>query len=92
MLETAPLAGRPTVRPSETKPSGSGAALWARAAMQPARERVVGVERREDPRLVTGRGAARRASASMWRVTPPGYVHEYGETAARSAQPHTVSA
>ena len=54
MFETAPLAGSPTVRPSETKSAGGVQALRARAAMQAARERVVGVEGREDARLVPG--------------------------------------
>ena len=55
MLETAPLAGSPTVRPSETKCSG-GAAAAGGAAVQAQRQRVVGVERREDARFVAGGG------------------------------------
>ena len=56
MFETAPLAGMPTVRPSETNSSGTARLLRARAAVQAPRERVVGVERREDARLVAARG------------------------------------
>ena len=51
----APLAGNPTVRPSEHEPLGQLHRLRARAAVHAPRERVVGVERREDARLVAGR-------------------------------------
>ena len=26
----------------------------------------------------------------MWRVTPPGYVHEYGDSSAIRTSPHSI--
>ncbi len=62
MFETAPLAGNADGSPERDEPIGVGLLLRPRPAMQPARERVVGVERREDARLVTALAQlARRA-------------------------------
>ena len=86
MFETAPLAGMPTVRPSETKSSGDRRALRARAAVQASRERVVGVERREDARFVAGCGQLGGERLDVARDAT-GYVHEYGDSSAiRTAQ------
>ena len=71
MFETAPLAGMPTVRPSETNPSGDLAVLGRAPRCSLPRELVVRVEGGEDARLVTLVSSC-RARASMWRVTPPG--------------------
>ena len=79
MFETAPFAGRPTVRPSETKPSGAG---W-RCGRAPRCGRAESASSGSKGARMRGSWPARAssaASASMWRVTPPGYVHEYGET------------
>ena len=81
-FETAPLAGNPNVRPERDEPVGQLALLRARAPVQPRGQAVGRVERREHRDVVAGPAQARRASASMWRVTPPGYVHEYGDTRA----------
>ena len=67
MFETAPLAGMPIVRPSETKRSGWLARLRTRAAVQTPRERVVGVIRREDAHVVTLRAKLSRQRLDMAR-------------------------
>ena len=76
---------RPTVRPERrSTPGSSSRAYRAHAAVQP---RPLGGDRRgrtgvEDSRVVASRRRTAAASASTWRVTPPGYVHEYGDTRA----------
>ena len=81
-FDTAPLAGKPSVRPSGTTVVGQLALLRARPRVQPRRQTVVRVERREDADVVAEPLENCSASASMCRVTPPGYVHEYGDTRA----------
>ena len=81
-FETAPLAGKPIVRPSGTSQSGSSRACGPGAAMQPRRQAVGRVDRGESTRTSWPSARNCSASASMWRVTPPGYVHEYGDTSA----------
>ena len=81
MFETAPLAGSPNVRPSETKPSG-GSRRCGRAPRCRRRESASSGSNGARMRASWPSAASSAASASMWRVTPPGYVHEYGESSA----------
>jgi len=55
--------------------------LWDGPAVQAARERVVGIERREDPRVVADfvQLAGERLDVAS---DPPWYVHEYGDSSA----------
>ena len=66
-FETAPLAGSPIVRPSETTFAGSSRACGARAAMQAGASGVVRVVGRQDPRVVAGGGELRRERLDVAR-------------------------
>src|SRR5512132_3604304 len=80
-FDTAPFIGNPVLRPSGTTYAGSSRS-WGQAPRCS----------RADRRSCGSYGARTRtwwpsaencsARASMCRVTPPGYVHEYGDTRA----------
>src|SRR5271165_1115569 len=89
MFETAPLAGTPTVRPSGTKCSGTRSG-WGRAPRCRRRERASSGSNGARMRGSWPAAASSPASASMWRVTPPGYVHEYGESSAIRTDPYST--
>ena len=73
-------ASRSCRRAARATPAASRACGRAPRCSSAVRARVA-VERREDAHSCP-RASSSPASASMWRVTPPGYVHEYGETRA----------
>ncbi len=75
------VEGQADVRPSETKPAGT-ARCCGRAPRCRRRERVSSGSCGASTRASCPPAASSDASASMWRVTPPGYVHEYGESSA----------
>ena len=67
--------------PQPDEAVGRRMALGARTAVQPAREAIVGINGAR-MRASWPSPVSRGASASMCRVTPPGYVQEYGESSA----------
>ena len=56
--------------------------LWPGTPMQTRRKAARRIERGEHADVVALLRGTVSASASMCLVTPPGYVHEYGETSA----------
>ena len=81
-FDTAPLDGQPMSRPERHQPLGDGALLRPRAAVQEGGTPDVRIERREHAHVKCPADSSAVAKASMCRVTPPGYVQEYGETRA----------
>src|ERR671932_262713 len=80
-LETAPLDGQPRVGPRGTSQSGRSRGC-GRAPRCRIRALRTSSSNGASTRTSWPAAASAAARPSIWRVTPPGYVHEYGETRA----------
>src|SRR6476661_10010966 len=78
-FETAPLNVQPIVPPSGTSHSGAGSSC-GRAPRCSSAVRRVSWSYGANTRTSCPRESSCSASACTCRLTPPGYVHEYGET------------
>src|SRR4051794_14552328 len=86
MFEAEPLDLKPTVRPRSTKPSGvSRSTGWAPRCRRA--ETAAGGSNGDSTRTSWPLRRSSSDSASTCRVTPPGYVHEYGDTSAMRTCP-----
>src|SRR4051812_47373664 len=81
MLDTEPLDLTPTVRPRSTKCSGVSRSIGSAPRCRRA-ERASGGSYGASTRTSWPLWRSSSESASICRVTPPGYVHEYGDTSA----------
>ena len=80
-FETAPLSGHPIVDPSGTSHSGTARACGRAPRCSTAVRRRSASNGANTVTSCPARSSS-ALSASIWRVTPPGYVHEYEETSA----------
>ena len=80
-FDTAPLDGQPIVGPSGTSHSGIARSCGRAPRCRRAVRRTSG-SNGASTRTSCPADSSAVAKASMCRVTPPGYVQEYGETRA----------
>ena len=81
-LETAPFALKPTVRPSEDQIIGRDHMLRPRTTMKDGRDTIGGIERSQDPDVVSGCKVMLRKSLDVPRNAPrvsPGVGRHQGD-------------